>query len=268
MTLDLLDPAKRRVAFIEAAAADALAPSEDLALDGWRLRADDAGTRRGNSVLPEAPGSEPLARKIAVAEAFYRRRRRVPRVQLSAAAEPAGLDAALERAGWTLEEGARVMVLDLTGPPVQPVASGLRRVAPDDVGWREVQASVTSARVDDAVRRADGLRAAGRIPWHLCLVDEHGGAVAAALAVVDPPRATLGLFQFATRPDARRRGWARRLLQATLALGAEAGAERAYLQVHAANEAALRLYAGVGFTGHHPYHYRRAPDEAVRQDRR
>jgi ribosomal protein S18 acetylase RimI-like enzyme len=266
MTFDLLDPARRRVAFIEAAAADALAPLEERRLDGWRMRADDGGTRRGNSALPEARGREPLARKLAAAEAFYRRRGRAARVQLSAAAEPAGLDAALDAAGWIREEGAYVMVRSLRGGQGPTVAPGEVRVGPDDLEWIEVQASVAPGRAVGAVRRAAGLHAAGRTAWQLRIRDEDGRPVAAGLAVLDPVRRTVGLFQFATRPEARRRGWARRLLEATLAHASEAGAEDAYLQVHGANEGARRLYAGLGFADHHRYHYRRAPDVAGSAD--
>jgi ribosomal protein S18 acetylase RimI-like enzyme len=39
-------------------------------------------------------------------------------------------------------------------------------------------------------------------------------------------------------------------------LAAERGAEATYLQVRAANDAALRLYAALGYVTHHPYCYR------------
>jgi ribosomal protein S18 acetylase RimI-like enzyme len=34
------------------------------------------------------------------------------------------------------------------------------------------------------------------------------------------------------------------------------GAQASYLQVRAANDAALRLYAALGYVTHHPYVYR------------
>jgi ribosomal protein S18 acetylase RimI-like enzyme len=40
-------------------------------------------------------------------------------------------------------------------------------------------------------------------------------------------------------------GWAR-----------EHGAVASYLQVRAVNDAALRLYAALGYVTHHPYNYR------------
>ncbi|MFN9645114.1 MAG: GNAT family N-acetyltransferase [Cyanobacteriota bacterium] len=57
----------------------------------------------------------------------------------------------------------------------------------------------------------------------------------------------LQITAVAVHPDHRRRGLARRLLEAMLQLGREAGAERATLEVAKANGAARALYAGLGF---------------------
>jgi len=57
----------------------------------------------------------------------------------------------------------------------------------------------------------------------------------------------LQITAVAVHPGHRRRGLARRLLEALLQLGREAGAERASLEVASGNEAARALYAGLGF---------------------
>ena len=56
-------------------------------------------------------------------------------------------------------------------------------------------------------------------------------------------------------PEHRRQGFARTIMAALLEWGAERGATTAYLQVLGHNDAALRLYAGMGFTTHHAYAY-------------
>ena len=58
---------------------------------------------------------------------------------------------------------------------------------------------------------------------------------------------TSGLFDVLVAPRARRRGLARRVTESVCAWGAAQGARFAYLQVVATNEAALPLYADLGF---------------------
>ena len=57
-------------------------------------------------------------------------------------------------------------------------------------------------------------------------------------------------------PRARRQGLARRLTQSVCAWGASQGAAFAYLQVVATNQAALPLYAALGFETVYSYGYR------------
>ena len=60
----------------------------------------------------------------------------------------------------------------------------------------------------------------------------------------------------ATRPDARRRGYAARILQALLAAGADRGLGSYWLLVTAANTGARELYARAGFQEAGRYLYR------------
>ena len=265
--MDLLEPTIERVAWLEAAAADALAPAEDTRLDGWRFRSNHGVTRRGNSVLPEQDGGWTLARRIGEVEAFYRRRGLEPRMQLSAAARPIGLDDQLERRGWRREEGARVLYLSLAGGRTSELHPGggadrgeVRIAGRPDAGFLGVQAAVQPGSEVWAPQRAQALRELGLVPWHLEVRGEDGRAVAAGLAVLDPDRRVVGLFSLATLPAERGRGHGRRLIEAAAARGRAAGARGAYLQVDARNDAALRLYRRLGFSVHHAYHYRLAPE--------
>jgi ribosomal protein S18 acetylase RimI-like enzyme len=264
--VDLLEPAVARVRRLETAAADALAPAEEVRVDGWRLRFNHGVTRRGNSALPEARGRRSLARKLREVRGYYAARGTAARLQLSSASRPAGLDAALEARGWRYEEGARVLTRAPSDPPpdgglATDAAGGDVLVAaePDDA-YREVQAAVTPRAADWADARSRVLQEAGLRPWHLVLTGAGGRPVAAGLIVVDPNARLAGLFSLATRPEARRRGHATRLIRAALERCRVDGVATAYLQVAGGNDAALRLYGRVGFREHHRYHYRRWDD--------
>lgn len=73
------------------------------------------------------------------------------------------------------------------------------------------------------------------------------------------------LLNVAVRPEYRRRGLARRLLGAMLALGRRAGAEAVFLEVRAANEPAQALYRSLGFVavGRRPDYYEDGEDAVL-----
>ena len=65
-----------------------------------------------------------------------------------------------------------------------------------------------------------------------------------------------GLYCMATRPDARRRGFASRVLRSLLREGGTQGISSYWLLVTAANAGARELYGGSGFTEAGRYYYR------------
>jgi ribosomal-protein-alanine N-acetyltransferase len=78
------------------------------------------------------------------------------------------------------------------------------------------------------------------------------------------------LVAIATRPDQRRRGAARLLLQASLDAVREAGAVRMLLEVAASNRAALSLYESLGFRvfNRRPAYYAATGDDALEMELR
>ena len=88
----------------------------------------------------------------------------------------------------------------------------------------------------------------------LALTHQNIQTVACGLGVLDGQ--LLGLFDIATHPDFRQRGFARSLVQELCASGTSAGAKTAYLQVQEDNFSAITLYAALGFTPAYRYGYR------------
>jgi ribosomal protein S18 acetylase RimI-like enzyme len=85
--------------------------------------------------------------------------------------------------------------------------------------------------------------------------------VATGLTVIEDGVA--GLFDIVTREDARRRGFARRVVSTLLNMAHGLGARHAYLQVESENTAARRLYHDFGFTERYQYWYRAHPREGL-----
>ena len=69
----------------------------------------------------------------------------------------------------------------------------------------------------------------------------------------------VGLYDVFTRDSARGRGLAGLLCSRLLALAAQQGAQVAYLQTEATNDAARRVYRRLGFADQYSYHYRQPP---------
>ena len=69
----------------------------------------------------------------------------------------------------------------------------------------------------------------------------------------------VGLYDVFTRESVRGQGLAGLLCERLLSLASNDGAQVAYLQVESGNEAALRVYAKLGFVDGYTYHYREPP---------
>lgn len=217
---------------------------------GWALRVAGGHTKRANSAssLGLGAGGE-FAGVRRLAEDFYASQDLPPIFRITPLAPPQ-VDAELEAAGYSLFDPSLVM----TGPAdgeTSPVAVEIE-TRPSRSWLKEMALAsgitATAQPIHDAIVHAIGQPAA------FATVHKGRHAVAFGLAVYE--REMVGLFDIIVAPDMRGKGYGRAVTQALIAWGRDAGARAAYLQVRAANEAALGLYADLGFVEAYPYHYR------------
>jgi GNAT superfamily N-acetyltransferase len=212
---------------------------ESVRLGDWKVRFADGVTKRANSVLCDGPDGD-----VAEVERLYRARGLPPVFQVS---DP-GLDAVLAERGYRIVDPTYVMTGPLTGPLTGPCSPAVNPPVVDapPPGWLETWWAVDG-------RYADRLPIAAKIvtgvPAWYCAVD---GAVGRGV----PQGGLLGIYCMATLPGSRRRGLARRVLQALLDRARQEGLTSAYLCVTAKNEPAQRLYEAAGFAKTAAYHYR------------
>jgi ribosomal protein S18 acetylase RimI-like enzyme len=115
--------------------------------------------------------------------------------------------------------------------------------------------------IDSSLRpKHDAIVRAIALPAAFAVLRTHGEPIGFGLAVVE--RGAVGLFDIVVDPSRRRQGHGGTLTRALLQWGHERGATSAYLQVREQNEAARRLYSGLGFEDLYGYHYR-VPDIAT-----
>lgn len=217
--------------------------STSAPLGDWELRAAGRFTGRANSVAAVGSPGVPFDEAEARVRAFYAERGLPALAQVVVGSSHERHFAAL---GWAPKEGYRggalVQVADLAASyPADPAA----RISPTaDDEWL-----AGYGRVDDVA----AARAVMEGPAAVGFVSIGSPTVAIGRVVVTGEWA--GLSAVEVRPDSRRQGLARRIVETSLAWAVEHGADKAYLQTMRGNEAALALYEPYGFVDHHDYIY-------------
>ncbi len=226
------------------------APIEEP-LGDWLLRSGAGFTGRANSVLVAGDPGVTTTAALERVTGFYRERGQPPLAQV-VVSSPWLRE--LECHGW--------------GRARQDEADTVVQVSSIAAARRARRSTATSA---DRVDLADDIdeswlavygKAAGVDPHVVRKVLTTGDT---CFARVGEPAVAIGrgvvsgdwLGIAAVEVVARRRGegLALAVVEALLAWGASRGAVSAYLQALATNDAALRLYAGYGFSTHHTYRY-------------
>ena len=221
-------------------------------LGEWLLRAAGGFTGRANSALPLGDAGVPDL--LPAVRAFYAREQLPIIVQTfpGCGGRP-GDDLAQQLAadGWAVGEPILVMTAALSGligAPGRPAAVLLD--SPDAAWLRGYKYRGTDLPAD----AVDVLIHAER-PVFAAVRDDQGQAGVARGVVHD---GWLGLTAITVEPDRRRRGVGAHLVAELARWAAPLGATQVYLQVDAANLAAVTLYRRLGFGTHHEYRYARA----------
>ncbi|NUR72406.1 MAG: GNAT family N-acetyltransferase [Hamadaea sp.] len=246
-------PTAREIAEVERAATRAWPPAELAWLGDWRLRAAEGYTGRANSALPIGNPGVPLSEAIDQVVAFYRERELPPQIDV-----PLPLATTVQRelikAGWHEECAVRVQTVELDRLIAATDAIGSLATRPSPAAYALIEGRrgplpeaarhvLTAVPTLSFCEYADssGLLAMGR------------GSVTSGGHIDGEGARWLGLFAIETVPAARRRGLAQRVVGRLARWGREHGATKAFLQVESTNEAALELYAKLGFTTQHSY---------------
>ncbi len=217
----------------------------------WLLRAGGGFSGRANSALVVGEAPEPLADAVGTVARWYADRDLPARAQLPG---PAGAaDAAFAAAGWARSEDVLVLTAPLTPWPAPEVAVQLSRT-PDEAwltGYRYRGAALPP--------EAPAVLLGAERPLFASVRPDPAPAPPAAVARGAVEDGWLVISAVTVADGFRRRGLARAVMAALATAGREQGAGCCLLQVSEDNAPALALYARLGFTEHHRYHYRSAP---------
>jgi ribosomal protein S18 acetylase RimI-like enzyme len=225
---------------------------------GWVLRAANGVTQRANSIWPRSePAGSAQPSLLREARAWYRSRRLPVIFQVFDDARSSALDAILDEEGFTRQSETVILVRDADGEAPAPADAGVELSAEPSAEWLRLWWSVDGRGGEDSLAIARGILEG--CPSLYALVRDDDGIPAAVGRLALPPGREVrrgGLYCMATRPDARRRGYASRILRSLLGAGGEPRLDAYWLLVTAANHGARELYARSGFREAGRYVYR------------
>ncbi|WP_179875705.1 GNAT family N-acetyltransferase [Sinorhizobium sp. BJ1] len=229
-------------------------PASTVLYDGsWLIRLTAGhSSKRLNSINPLDPSDyRDIGIRLAKAARRFSEHGR-PLTVRQTPLTPPQLIAYMDGEGWTSFSHSLLMELDLTQS--EP-GEGMDHLPIKDLG-RFVDARIQIGNDDPAIKPAlTEIITAIKPECGLFLFEDRDiGPTAVSLVVHDNDLA--GIMQFSVAESVRRRGVGRALLDASLRWARLRGARKAWLQVEAANAAAVALYRKAGFAEVYRYLYR------------
>jgi GNAT superfamily N-acetyltransferase len=228
-------------------------PALKSASDGaWLWRFAKGYSKRANSIQSLDPADDADAEARLAAMAKLSTQHGIDPVFRVTPLTGAGIIAALEAAGWQSFEESIVLAMPLSRALV-PVPYAVRYFEPTDAEWLHQQAEMglygeqTRQALGEIVSRVAGM-ARGIIVY-----DEAEQPVAAAMTSVAFGQAVY--LNVVTAKAERGKGYGRAAMTAALNWTRQAKAGHGIIQVLSDNDAALSLYASIGFVEHYRYRY-------------
>ncbi|MBT2594896.1 N-acetyltransferase [Arthrobacter sp. ISL-72] len=225
---------------------------------GWVLRAAGGVTQRANSVWPRSEPAGTDHGRLALlreARAWYRSRQLPVIFQVFDDPRNAALNLVLDGEGFTRQSETLILEREAGGYG-DGAGVGVELSVEPSPEWLQLWWSVDGRGGEESLATARGILEGCPSVYALVRDDDGLPAAVGRLALPAGDSARGGLYCMATRPDARRRGHAGRILQSLLAAGDSRGLDGYWLLVTAANAAARELYARAGFREAGRYFYR------------
>jgi GNAT superfamily N-acetyltransferase len=263
------------------------APEEER-LGEWLLRAADGFTGRVNSVLATGDPGCPLDQAAQVVQDWYQARGLPAMIAIPYPAgrpEAVPLDGFLAGLGWGVRARTATVMTAQAGQVARAARTVLAGGGPAGPAGGSPASMPMGAPVSLDVEAPIGVdmdpepsdewlalyhyggqpslppiarQVLTSAPWQaFASIRAHGQTI--AIGRVAAAADWAGLTAIEVAPGYRRRGLATTVTAALAGQAAAHGAEHVYLQVEDDNEPARMLYRRIGFTAHHDYHYRIAP---------
>lgn len=241
----------REVAAIERATLQAVVPDHCLHWPGWLLPMTRGTVGRAQSATPLSHDVLPTAEFIDQLAQTYRAQGHVPAMRLPEGPAWATVHAHLQSRGWqrsqptwTLIHQAQALLDRVRPRDLQAISQVLcnREATPP---WLALFLGPGFDPVDGEHRRR--LLARSRCTLYAGVPAEAAGPHMRAVGAGTLAEGWLGLHGLRTQVEERGKGWARAIMMTLTQAAVAQDIEQVFLQVDAANEAAISLYRQLGF---------------------
>ena len=234
---------------IEEASLNSWPALQQMLFDGWVVRIAGGYTRRANSVTPIYTSSLPMQEKIVACESFYHKKQ-LPTIfrLLSFSSASDELDSILSQRGYQRVEHVRILSTELA-----PASKTMQAPELHDVPlavWLPLFCQFRQTPIEQHQHHKGMLKQIVPDPL-FAVLHQNGLPVACGLGVLE--NEVFGMFDIATDPEQRNKGYGTQLIAAMLDWARQNGARRAYLQVANSNPIAHHIYTKLGF--HELYYY-------------
>ena len=230
---------------------------QSLLYDGWLLGYRPGATKRLRCINAFYASTLPLDRKLEHCIRFYESIGLPAIFRMLPFSDPPELDAWLQRAGWETFERTLVQHARLDALPALPAVPGKLAVLPMPE-WHAAAAGLLTVSAETLAQQMERSRNYP-LPHAGAVLERDGEVVACGMLKLEGDH--VGLFVVNTAETHRGQGCGRAIVAALLGEAVRLGAHTAYLQVTAANAAALALYRHFGFATAYDYWYRARPGE-------
>lgn len=232
---------------------------ETVLRKGWIVRYADGYTKRANSVSPlygtGLIDADELEELIRVCESYYRQRGLDPVFKMTPYVVPDNLDRLLDEQGYRVVDESGVRLLPLANVPKPAMAAKRQEALSDEWLFDMARLNLLSDKNMQITREMLGRSTLRKGFFTLY---EEDTPVACGLGVIQD--AYVGLYDIVTDAAYRRRGYGEQLVLNILEWGKSVGAVFSFLQVVQQNEAAVNLYAKLGYKEIYKYWYRVKPN--------
>lgn len=226
--------------------------------DGWCLRFGDGYTNRANSVNVLGEAALPVEDKVKYCEEVYTKLGLATVFKMTPLS--VGLDSLLEERGYSVVTRTNLMVRDISSINNEGFNNkGLKAVVTKgiDEEWQKAYfrlngLSEKSARVAEKIQgNIVNETLCARVTWD-------NEIVACGLGVMEKGygHKYVGLYDIVVAEKHRRKGLGWDICTSLLVQAGRCGVEKAYLQVVADNDRAVKLYQKLGFVDQYQYWYR------------
>jgi N-acetylglutamate synthase len=215
---------------------------ETMLIGDWVVRFAKGYSGRANAATAIRPGAGMDGKTLAHIVGLYRAAGITPRIRMTPLVDP-GFAAALAKAGWRNDSVSNGMIRESGRFAAAPNPRLVIAPGPESQWIEGVCARQPPGKQDRETFRA--MMGALRVTAGFATIHHDGRAVGFALGAVD--RGYLEIGSVIIDAASRGQGLGRAIVSGLLAWGGAQGASRAFLQVDAANAAAIALYRSLGY---------------------